>query len=187
LAFPLPNLLPVLPPQFAEKARARKMQLEHNDVPSSSNGAQPRTSGKQANGKHKEQEEQIAVTEVGGMDVDELGSTADGTIADSENDPALKITTPDESLEDLPAPDEEDVVEFLRIHTDSRHRADIVDYQSQLQAALGQKDPSKSKEWKEPEVYVIQETGEIFLNYRSVLLLPAWRKVQVLIHLDIRC
>lgn len=177
LTFPLPNLLPVLPPQFVEKARARKIQLEHNDVPSSSNGTQSKTNGKQANGKHKEQVEQIAATEVGGMDVDELGSTVDGTIAGSENEPAFRSTTPDEPLEDLPAPDEDDVVEFLTMHTGSRPRADIVDYQSQLQAALGQKDPSKSKEWKEPEVYVIQETGEIFLSYRSVLLLPAWRKV----------
>jgi hypothetical protein len=88
----------------------------------------------------------------------------------------------DVPMSELPEPTEEEIRAFFSRsngHVNgtasgsaSSHTGETVisDYQSQAKALAEMQAAQKenNKDWKEPEVFLIEETGEIFLDYECV-------------------
>jgi hypothetical protein len=124
-----------------------------------------------------------------GMEVDEIGSRhTKGEEATSINLDVTQLqgdTIEDIPLSELPEPTEDEINSFFSSRADGGpsvqtngassslstvpdSNADTVvvsDYHSQAKALANIQAVQKDKEWKEPEVFYIKETGEIFLDY----------------------
>jgi hypothetical protein len=189
LTLPLPNLLPVLPPRFTEAARAKRR--ESSSLADSSNASDRKSKGK-SKGKGKSKDPVENGSDVGGalgsgsgMEVDEVGSLSvkgeDGTTTHTDTPQGRTDTIEGIPLSELPEPTEDEINSFFSSRTaagpsgqvngvssasstvpdvDSDTIA-VIDHHSQTKALATQKE----KDWKEPEVFYIKETGEIFLDY----------------------
>jgi len=131
-----------------------------------------------------------------GMDVDEIGSTVTSTdvngsgpgshVKEEEGEATSRLPTDpleeDVPISELPEPTEEEISTFFSranghvngtasgSASSSNGTTVIHDYQSQSKALadIQAAQKEKNKELKEPEVFYIAETGEIFLDYECV-------------------
>ena len=203
LAFPLPNLLPVLPPSFIETAKLKhKETLLAEPTSKKVNGRSGRPSVLPT---EVEDVSARAETTGSGMDVDEIGSTVASTEVngtelhaasarsegilthEQELQQGLEAALAEMPLTDLPTPNERDLLDFFQsrtldkqddvVHTNGKTngnnhtRNHTQDVNGSSSRSVSQSAPThgqisqKDKEWKEPEVFYIKETGEIFLDY----------------------
>ena len=205
LTLPLPNLLPILPPDFVEAAKSKR-RAQHadgvngNDRKSKGKGkgkAKARDSAETGDGEEGEDVPVASGSRSGsGMDVDEIGSTVASNdvngsgsgshVKEEEGETSSRLPTDpleeDVPISELPEPTEEEISTFFSranghvngtasgSASSSNGTTVINDYQSQSKALadIQAAQKEKNKELKEPEVFYIEETGEIFLDYECV-------------------